>query len=136
MISALLANKRHFIQHISALFTKMDKDGSGYITIEEFEERFMDPHVQAYFSSLDLNPEDAWEFFKLLDADHGGILDIEEFVDGCMRVRGPAKSIDIARMMHQQKRMVKVIAEIAGAVMPHCNGGESHNRRSMENHIR
>ena len=39
------------------------------------------------------NPsEDVWGLFLLLDADGNGAVDLDEFVNGCMQLRGPAKS--------------------------------------------
>lgn len=29
----------------------------------------------------------------LIDADHNGVVDLDEFVSGCMQLRGPAKSL-------------------------------------------
>ena len=33
----------------------------------------------------------------LLDSDHTGLLDLDEFVSGCMQLHGPAKSIQAQR---------------------------------------
>ena len=35
---------------------------------------------QAYFEVLGLDVDDAWSFFKQLDLDEGGELEIEEFL--------------------------------------------------------
>mmetsp|Transcript_118861 Transcript_118861/g.222189 ORF Transcript_118861/g.222189 Transcript_118861/m.222189 type:complete len:91 (-) Transcript_118861:130-402(-) len=45
--------------------------------------------------------------FKLLDIDGSGAVGIEEFVIGCMRLKGSAKSIDLATLMYENKRMVE-----------------------------
>ena len=33
--------------------------------------------------------------FKILDLDDDGALDADEFLSGCLRLRGPAKTLDV-----------------------------------------
>jgi len=55
-------------------------------------------------------------FFCLIDSDQNGLIDLDEFVSGCQQLHGPAKSIQIARMSHENKvtrqTIKKLIAEI------------------------
>ena len=48
--------------------------------------------MRVYFESLGLDVDDAWGFFKLLDSDGGGSVEIEEFFLGCLRFRGQARA--------------------------------------------
>eukprot|EP00435_Cladocopium_sp_Y103_P041685 s3347_g11.t1 len=41
-----------------------------------------------------------------------GDLDASEFVDGCMRLKGPARSIDVSLLLQEQRRMRKKIVSI------------------------
>ena len=43
--------------------------------------------------SLGISTDDVWTLFMLIDNDDSGMVDIEEFVSGCMQLRGPAKSL-------------------------------------------
>eukprot|EP00438_Fugacium_kawagutii_P008554 Skav206241 [mRNA] locus=scaffold1425:82614:89310:- [translate_table: standard] len=36
--------------------------------------------------------------FQIIDSDGSGFIDVDEFVAGCMRLHGPAKSLDVAKM--------------------------------------
>ena len=60
-----------------------------------FEEKINCPEVREYFESLGLDIWDAWSFFKLLDLDAGGEVEIDEFLMGCLRLRGAARAIDV-----------------------------------------
>lgn len=111
MIQTMMANKKNYIERIQKLFKQVDDDGSGFITISELEAHLDDESVQAYFSSLDLDPKDAWTLFKLLDVDKGNLVDLEEFIIGCMRLKGDAKSIDIAKLTYETKWMMKRLLE-------------------------
>merc|ERR1712046_392970 len=44
------------------------------------------------------------DLFKLLDLDGSDEIDAEEFVNGCMRLHGLAKSIDLATFMFDYKK--------------------------------
>lgn len=45
--------------------------------------------------SLGISTDDVWTLFMLIDNDDSGMVDIEEFVSGCMQLRGPAKSLQV-----------------------------------------
>ncbi|CAE7172745.1 unnamed protein product, partial [Symbiodinium microadriaticum] len=76
-------------------------EGSG-ITFAMFEEKINSPEVREYFSAMGLDIWDAWTFFKLLDVDGGGEIEVEEFLMGCLRLRGQASAMDIQRIIHEQ----------------------------------
>ena len=47
--------------------------------------------------SLGISTDDVWSLFLLLDADENGVIDLDEFVNGCMNLHGPAKSLQARR---------------------------------------
>ena len=55
--------------------------------------------MQAFLSGLDIDITDARIVFTLLDVDGSGGLTVEEFVDGALKLKGPAKGIDMLSMM-------------------------------------
>eukprot|EP00439_Symbiodinium_sp_Y106_P053100 s2835_g7.t1 len=66
---------------------------------QEFCNHVEDPWVQAFLSGLDIDISDARIVFTLLDVDGSGSLTVEdesttEFVDGAMKLKGPAKGIE------------------------------------------
>jgi len=113
--------KRRFLLHtIRRMFAGIDEDRSGDITWEEFEAKLDHPDMQVYFKTIDVGIEEAQALFHLIDMDHSGSIDPEEFVNGCIRLHGPAKAIDLAALMSQfhrhvqsqKKRQTKVLHEI------------------------
>eukprot|EP00913_Durusdinium_trenchii_P021728 g20414.t1 len=107
VMQSILANKEAHIEKIKLLFNEIDAQDRGLITYQMFEEKVGDQAVKAYFESMDLNVWDAWSFFKLLDLDSGGAVEIEEFLMGCLRLRGTARAIDIAKLIHEQAWLLK-----------------------------
>jgi len=72
-----------------------------------FEEGIQSPAVIEYFETLGLDVWDAWSFFKLLDLDAGGSVEIEEFFKGCLRLRGQARGVDLGKLLHDQRWLIK-----------------------------
>lgn len=107
VVQAVLSNKTAYIKKIKQLFQGIDSDRDGLITIHEFEKHLQNPEVKAYFDSLELETTDAWTLFKLLDQDKTHVIDAEEFVMGCLRLKGAAKGIDIAKLMYENKILIK-----------------------------
>jgi len=93
------------LHHVRNLFVNADTDRSGRITWPEFQKQVENPSMNMYFKAIDLDKEEARDLFRLIDIDESGTIDAEEFVNGCFRLRGPAKAIDLATLMHETKRM-------------------------------
>jgi len=107
VVHSILKNKQAHIQKIRALFNSIGDDETGIITFAMFEEKINSPAVKAYFEVLGLDVWDAWSFFKLLDLDDGGDVEIEEFLMGCLRLRGTARAIDVGKLIHDQTWLIR-----------------------------
>eukprot|EP00930_Biecheleria_cincta_P045176 TRINITY_DN31145_c0_g1_i1.p1 TRINITY_DN31145_c0_g1~~TRINITY_DN31145_c0_g1_i1.p1 ORF type:complete len:576 (+),score=95.76 TRINITY_DN31145_c0_g1_i1:87-1814(+) len=107
VLQTILNNKQANVEKLQALFSEIDKDNNGIITYSMFEEKVNDSAVQTYFESLEIDVWDAWTFFKLLDDDGGGGIEAEEFLMGCLRLRGSARAVDMAKLCHDHAWHVK-----------------------------
>lgn len=110
VVSQQLKMKERYVNQVTKLFKDIDNDESGCITIQEFEDHLENKNVKALFDSLELEIDDAWTLFSLIDTDGSHVIDIEEFVDGCVRLRGSAKSIDVARLSYENKWVRKKLS--------------------------
>jgi len=121
------ADKDKFIKQLTDLFVNVDDDGSGELTIDEFEELLQDERLQLYCASLDITIDDAWALFKLLDNDGSGAIGIDEFVSGCLRLRGAARAVDLALTGYQLRWIIKRFENF----MRHTDKQLSHIRESV-----
>lgn len=104
MIQTHLEEKDTFTEAVYAAFGVEKQSGEDLqLSYKEFEQVFNNPNTSAYLAALELNSSDAWELFKLLDTDASAIIDVDEFVNGCLRLKGMAKAIDIAKLSYEQK---------------------------------
>merc|ERR1712050_375720 len=92
-----------------------DTDDS-YIVLDILQDHMQDDRFQAYFASLDIETNDAWTLFKLLDNDETGHIDIEEFVEGCLQLKGTAKAIHVAKLSHDNKMLTLALEDFMGNV--------------------
>ena len=122
IVQSVAATKQQQIEMFMSVFEgiQAERRGAGLggtnVTFAEFEDLFNEPRIRTFFQSLDLETSDAWTLFKLMDTSGNGDLDATEFVEGCMRLKGPARSIDVAIMMQEHKRLRKKVMGMARAV--------------------
>lgn len=107
VVQSNLQDKEYYTEKLRKLFNEIDDDDNKQIDIKEFERHLGDEQVQAYLTSLELHSSDIWRLFKLLDVNESQELDLEEFLAGCFRLRGPAKAIEMAEVMHEMRHTRK-----------------------------
>jgi hypothetical protein len=104
------------VRALTQLFQEMDNDGSGKMCEAEFLRVIdADPKVKAFFNAQGLDIKDAEMFFRMLqDAEHEGeAVEIDAFVDGCMKMKGSAKSLDIQALRFRLRGLRKAQTEMA-----------------------
>merc|ERR1712039_360221 len=95
------------------IFQFLDHDNSGAISIAEFERLTENAKIKALFERV--VGQEAWKvgrFFKLLDVDGDEMIEREEFVVGCMRLKGGAKNMDQAILRNASKTMKKDLKQV------------------------
>jgi len=111
IVQSLVSNKQEYIEKITDLFKEIDTDTSGDITVAELEKILTDEKLKAYFEALGLEVEDAWQLFKLIDTKRVNTISLNDFIDGCMRLKGVAKGIDVAIMMSDHRWLLKKLSK-------------------------
>merc|ERR1712173_522560 len=94
------------------LFHEIDTSNSGYISMDEFEKHVTDPRATAYFHSMKLDVTEARLLFKMLDYDQSGFIDIEEFLIGCEKLKGEAKSLDLAILQQEVRSLMQSFSDL------------------------
>lgn len=87
------------------MFWENEVDGecsqSRYLGKEEFKQRLDNPALSTYLQSISVDPTEASLLFTLIDNDDSGMIDYEEWLCGCMRIRGAARAIDTILLHHE-----------------------------------
>lgn len=100
-----LEHEKEVIQRLRDIFNEADTDGDNAVSWEEFSEYIADSQVAAFFNSLGLDVHVAQALFLLLDVDGSNEVNVDEFVHGCLRLRGGARSIDVNMLLYQSEKL-------------------------------
>merc|ERR1712032_204189 len=97
---------RSLVDSFKKLYQGVDHQGSDCMTLEEFLVLAADEKTIAWAQSLDLDLRDAASFFEVLSENGAGTVDPETFVEGCIKLKGNARSLDLISLAHQHDRLM------------------------------
>jgi len=106
-----------YIKKVGAFFSEADVDGSGKLTLDEFKAHLKHRRVSAYFHALGIDVAQAELLFRLLDKDNSGMLSVDEFMTGCIRLRGHAKSLDVNLILHETRQVSKCVKQLRNILL-------------------
>jgi len=135
-----LLKEQNFVKGMKDVFHQMDSDGSGAITLQEFMSEIDNPKIIRYLEALELSIQDAELFFRMLAEVAGGEVDVDTFVDGCIRVKGLAKGVDLQTLAFETKQMDRrqtrfqayCRLQFEELLLASGCGGQSLNSRQLE----
>merc|ERR1712137_422074 len=91
-----MKRKKSLERELQKIFRYVDIDGSGTLTEVEFVESCHEECIKAYFAGLGLDILRPEAFFKLIDQEGNGWVDMSTFVNACAHLKGTARSIESA----------------------------------------
>mmetsp|Transcript_27688 Transcript_27688/g.50598 ORF Transcript_27688/g.50598 Transcript_27688/m.50598 type:complete len:431 (+) Transcript_27688:1106-2398(+) len=115
VISSQMNDLVRYTKKLKGVFMDADSDGSGTLSWEEFKDYLQHPKVKAYFQSFGLKVSEAHILFQLLDRDGSNKISVDEFLEGCWRLKGEARSIDVNMLLY----MTEVLFNEVVANMEH-----------------
>lgn len=124
MMQDQLARKQEYASQIYAIYNEMDEDSSGEVTAEEFREHLNDPRMIAFATSLEIDSMDLEQFFDIMSNRGDRTVDLETFVEGCIKLRGNARSMDVMDMLMSQKSLIQDVASIRSLLQPQGGHGQ------------
>lgn len=93
------------------LFRSIDHDQSNTLTWEEWKTFVARKDAKSLLALLELDAGKSHEIFRLVDVDESNEIDMQEFVMGCMQLRGGAKNVDIETMLRANRKLMTKSAE-------------------------
>lgn len=118
----------YIVNHIRGLIEAMSLDEDGRIAWGQFEAQLSTPEMAEIFNFIDVDPMEARGLFKLLDINGIGSVDPEEFLDGCLRLRGSAKALDLALLMREVKKLKSISMEQNAELMQALDGAKKQRK--------
>merc|ERR1712151_641336 len=94
------------------LFNAMDVDKGGAVDFEEVEHFLESEMGMAHLEFLGIDSSDAKTLFHLLDNGQSGTINVEDFVRGCLNLRGNAKTLHVAKLEQEVQFFQDVVMKI------------------------
>merc|ERR1712032_54477 len=101
------ANEDSNMSKIMDALEGADIDGNGMLNSRELKKFLKSSGGKELIVQLGVDDMQVWGLFKLLDIGDTGSVELQEFIMGCLRLRGPAKSVDVTTLMYENKRVMK-----------------------------
>merc|ERR1712113_725906 len=135
LVQDKLLNQAVNTMHIKEIFKAIDHDESGTITMSEIMQCLSKGNLklQSYFEALDISATDTLTLFTLLDRDGSGEVDIDEFCDGCSRLRGNAKAFDINTVLYENRKIAEQLTANLTSILSKM---ELQDTAPVETHLR
>eukprot|EP00929_Paragymnodinium_shiwhaense_P015583 TRINITY_DN12369_c0_g1_i1.p1 TRINITY_DN12369_c0_g1~~TRINITY_DN12369_c0_g1_i1.p1 ORF type:complete len:836 (+),score=150.79 TRINITY_DN12369_c0_g1_i1:237-2510(+) len=132
VIQNALEHTEEYIDKLRGWFSSVDKDGNGCVTYDEFCEKLQDPEAMAFASTLNIELTDLKQFFAGLSHNGTRPVNLETFVVGCIRLRGPAKSMDLLELIFHEREATEEIRQQLSELQLFCMSELKFLRSSWE----
>mmetsp|Transcript_102279 Transcript_102279/g.228487 ORF Transcript_102279/g.228487 Transcript_102279/m.228487 type:complete len:616 (-) Transcript_102279:75-1922(-) len=120
VLKSAKADKDNFmVNNARELFQTLEDGIQTQMSWDVFESKLSTPQMEEFFKAIDVDPSEAKGLFHLLDLDGSGSVSADEFLNGCLRLSGTAKALDLAlviqevrqvgQKMSQQGRMIEEV---------------------------
>lgn len=113
VIQEMLEDEHSSLMQLKHHFEEADKDKSQTITMSELVSHFQNARIRALLRQLGIEVTEAGDIFNMLDMDHSGEVTIEEFCYGLMRLKGGAKTLDVATLVFENRRMMERVRDLS-----------------------
>eukprot|EP00930_Biecheleria_cincta_P038986 TRINITY_DN26803_c0_g1_i1.p1 TRINITY_DN26803_c0_g1~~TRINITY_DN26803_c0_g1_i1.p1 ORF type:complete len:580 (-),score=102.46 TRINITY_DN26803_c0_g1_i1:204-1943(-) len=94
-----------YTSKLKRLFEELDESGDGILSKDEFDAVLKSAKLKFWMSQLDIETHDLISFFDLLD-DGSGMISVTEFLEGALRLKGNAKTLDMAHVMKMSRQLI------------------------------
>lgn len=114
MLIREMERRKRFIEEAQRFFTEADTDGTGQLTLQEFRACLENLRMQKLLENLGIDVVSCGieNVFQLFDFNSDGSIEVTEFNAGLQRLRGGARSIEIAAMRFDQQVMSSQVAKM------------------------
>jgi hypothetical protein len=117
-VQSELMEKRDYLATLKRVFDEIDEAKEGEVSQDQFRSRMKDPEIGAYFSQQGVDSDQISKLFNLFDSNKSGTLNSEEFMLGCLKVRGEAKRVDVA-VLHRELTWIHDELEVLAKRLTH-----------------
>jgi Ca2+-binding EF-hand superfamily protein len=111
-IADYIKKKKKKDKQIARLFSRLDKDKSGEVSLRELSLSLQEETVRSKFRDLDLNTEKMDILLKVIDVDGNGLITRDEFTNGITKLGSKANATEMAHLLLEEQNMDSKIDDI------------------------
>jgi len=111
LVQERLRKKATYVRKLESIFRACDESGDGVLTEDELNELMQDIRVQVYLESLEIDVHESTALFRLLQNGDGEIT-CDDFIDGILRCKGPARAIDQILLASDVKNLTSSLQQL------------------------
>lgn len=119
MVWKEMRHQEDVMKNLTGLFKAADEDGDGKLSRKEFQDILNDDWAKSFFVTLGLDMQDTDQLFDVVAPDKEDEIYIEDFVQGAMRLKGQARSVDVYALLLESARIAKTIDGLIQFVEEH-----------------
>lgn len=106
-----MSRKKKYVDSMASILRDC-VDGRGYITQVDFKAMMRDPRMDRFAAELDIDSLDLSNFFDRLSAHGQQAVEVDRFVEGCIRMCGQARSMDMNELLTQTETLFTEMRKI------------------------
>lgn len=91
----------YVVKHVVNLFKKSELNAAGDLSWDTFATKLKTKELDEFFKAVDVDMSDARGLFNLVDADMDGNVSPEELMQGWVRLKGPAKALELSLLSRE-----------------------------------
>lgn len=111
MAYAKMQERESVLETLREIFQMGDTEGDGVLHRWEFEQMMEVNKVVRRFKSIELEAPELLTLFNLLSEDDG-VVDQEEFIAGCLKLRNNVRTVDMIQVIHEQMLLRRSIEQV------------------------
>jgi len=98
---------RQNMNDLHSLWCVLDVHQQQSLTRQQFHDQMRRPAVKQCCAKCNLDSSNVDALFNLIDVHHAGAVDMEEFIVGCMRVKGMSSEVDTGITVQETNTLTK-----------------------------
>jgi len=113
VIQNQLKRNQTFLTEMTKLFKEANVSNTGTLGWHEFRDYLQDERAQAFFATQQLDSFDARTLFDVLNS--GGLdheISMDEFIVGCQRLKGQARSVELIAVLNETRSINKKLRQV------------------------
>lgn len=114
VVNCELQRNKAYAKAVTEFFHDADTNDSGHLSWEELSNFLQSSKNKAHLATLDLDVTQARALYTLVDINRSNCVAIEDFVQGCQRLKGTAKAIDLSMLQFSCEQIMGELEHMLG----------------------